>query len=308
MSTLCAKKRKLHGNSLALQRWNILREILLNGKSTSLTSENAVSVRRFKSFGLLHTELETEASTDDGVNWFTYTISKWPHFKMHISHLLDHVKPEALTGFNNTGNVCVWPAEEILAYYCLNNQDMFSGKSVIELGGGMTCLAGVALSIMSDISYMELTDGNEDSVSNLDKIITRNSDQFKDTTVSSRVLRWGIDDVDDDLSGVFDFVICADCFFFEEGRADLVKTIHQLLKHDGEAILFAPRRGDTFDAFVDLAKDLFNVCVKERYDDTVWDIHGMMQDKGIEAYDSNIHYPLFLQMSKKQSRENSSDR
>ena len=41
----------------------------------------------------------------------------------------------------------------------------------------------------------------------------------------------------------------------------------------GEAVLFAPRRGDTFDKFVDLASQKFETQVKENYDDTVWDIH-----------------------------------
>lgn len=49
-----------------------------------LTSENAVSVRRFKSFGLLSTQLETQAKTGDDVNWFIYTADKWPHFNMLI--------------------------------------------------------------------------------------------------------------------------------------------------------------------------------------------------------------------------------
>ncbi|XP_053405106.1 calmodulin-lysine N-methyltransferase-like [Mercenaria mercenaria] len=301
MSSPCAKKRKIDQDTIAVQRWKILKEILINGRSSLLTSENRASVRRFKSFNVLQTQQDD--GTDREEDWFIYTAEKWPHFKMYIRHLSNHVKPEALRGFNNTGNVCVWPAEEVLTYYCLSHPEMFNGKSVIELGGGMTCLAGMALSIMSDVSYMELTDGNEDSVSNLDEIITRNSFQFKDTRVLSRVVRWGSGKTGQDLNGVFDFVLCADCFFFEEGREDLVETIYRLLKDDGEAILFAPKRGNTFEAFVTLAQSLFNTDVKERYDDTIWTIHCKMKNKGKVMYDPDIHYPWFLHISKKTNRE-----
>ena len=41
----------------------------------------------------------------------------------------------------------------------------------------------------------------------------------------------------------------------------------------GEAIMFAPKRGDTFDMFVSLAKDRFEIDVKENYDDRIWKLH-----------------------------------
>lgn len=50
-----------------------------------------------------------------------------------------------LRGYDKTGRICIWPAEQVLAYWCLKNSNRFEGKVVIEIGGGFHCLAGVAI-------------------------------------------------------------------------------------------------------------------------------------------------------------------
>ncbi|KAH3857267.1 calmodulin-lysine N-methyltransferase-like [Dreissena polymorpha] len=298
----------LQSRRIALKRWNILREVLLNGKFNHI-SNDTVSVRRFKSFGLLLTEkLPNKGEIISEGQWFIYRSDKWPEFYMHIRHLSDHVSPASLCGFNNTGNVCVWPSEEVLTYYCLQHLDMFKEASVIELGGGMTCLAGVALGIQSNAVHVELTDGNEASVANLEMIIKRNSPRCK-ASLTTRVLRWGSEPLDPSLVGKFDIVLCADCLFFGEGRSDLVKTIDELLKPEGRAILLAPKRGNSFDQFAHLAQSMFQVDIEQQYDDAVWGMHLKMTEKGIEHYDADIHYPWLMKLIKLPgTRESSSER
>ena len=41
----------------------------------------------------------------------------------------------------------------------------------------------------------------------------------------------------------------------------------------GEAILFAPKRGTTFDAFINLAKSHFEVTITQNYDEDIWQKH-----------------------------------
>jgi hypothetical protein len=41
----------------------------------------------------------------------------------------------------------------------------------------------------------------------------------------------------------------------------------------GEAIIFAPARGSTFQKFVDVASSLFKIDKVEKYDDFIWEKH-----------------------------------
>jgi calmodulin-lysine N-methyltransferase len=90
---------------------------------------------------------------------------------------------------------------------------MFAGKKVVELGGGMTAMAGIIVAQCTSATSLLLTDGNESSVDNLNAIVGIN----KLANVSASVLRWN-EPLPSDLEGAFDFVICADCLFFDEFR------------------------------------------------------------------------------------------
>lgn len=285
----------------ARKRWQMLAQVL-RGTDTNNLASSDVSVRRFQSFGLLSTQLNDGVSCGEmnrnksAGDWFVYSCHDVPGFSMEIRHLSGGVTAERLNGFNNTGNVCVWPSEEVMTYYCMQHLGDFKDQLVCELGGGMTCLAGVALGIYSEARHVELTDGNEESVENLEKIIDRN--QFNSTTVATRLLRWGETEIREDLKFQFDSVICADCLFFDDGREALSQLIYDLLKPGGTALLFAPSRNKTFEKFQEIATKSFEVQVESEYDSQVWKTHLKLLTDSSDTYDESLHFPIFMHLKK----------
>ena len=304
---------------LAGERWKILRRAVLaaagkpavasGGLRGELAARSRASVRSFSSFQLFSVEdLEEEA---DGVRegvWKRYTYppaaidrpeTEERQQKSVVSPVSTRVRIlptdtslETMMGFNNTGNVCVWPSEEVLAHYCLQNQDQFRDKSVCEVGGGMTSLAGLILALTSCPARISLTDGNETSVGNVKHILEANKKRFGEVQVSAEVLRWDKDFLSTSYEE-FDFVICADCLFFVELHECLCRVIHKLLKPNGKALLFNPRRSGTLERFVATAEGLFLVELVERFDEVVWKKHcaALVTD---EMYNPDLHYPIQL--------------
>lgn len=86
--------------------------------------------------------------------------------------------------------------------------------------------------------------------------------------------------------------------YFIAYQEQLAQTIFDLLNAQGEAILFAPKRGKTFDEFTKVAEKLFYITVVENYDEEIWQKH-LVNKVENPVYDENIHYPLQLILRKK---------
>ena len=74
------------------------------------------------------------------------------------------------TGVDNTGNVCLWPAEEVMAHYILSRSSDFAGKNVCELGAGVG-LCGLAMARVLNANSLLLTDGNAQVVETLERAL-----------------------------------------------------------------------------------------------------------------------------------------
>ena len=130
---------------------------------------------------------------------------------LQISGIIPKFSVEEINGFNNTGNVCIWPSEECLSIYCLENRELFRAKSVIEIGAGMTGLAGLIVSQACSSRAVTLTDGNEVSVKNLAAIIKENK---LEENVTSHVLKWEDTNKYEKMKAQYDIAVCSDCFNF----------------------------------------------------------------------------------------------
>ena len=309
----------LQSRRLSSDRWKILRQAILSSNKFDdgkqlVQNFGSSSVRSFSSFGLF-TVTQHDGKFESVPMSPSADADNWVHYKVTIDRKsnrsviaevvvkLVREKPslETLMGFNNTGNVCVWPAEEVMAFYCLKHLEMFQGANICELGGGMTSLSGLLLATTRVPSNVLVTDGNQKSIDNVKAIITANP-SLADVAVSAEILLWDQSFLSKPSThdSTFDYVLCADCLFFVDVHYELVQVIYKLLKSNGKALIFAPRRGGTLEQFCSVANESFELQSVTNYDDIIWLRHEEALHNADGHYQMDIHYPIMISLKKDQ--------
>lgn len=165
-------------------RWKILRRALLRRPSPdsdqqSETGIEYISRKAKKGFNLIPCHLidgQIEGSSDSCSNanrsissreacvCYTLPVEHGAcklllYQRMDNCADLDDFKICNTYDIDNTGLVCPWPSEEVLAFYCLSHVDKFRSKRVIELGSGYG-LAGLVIAVATEALEVVISDGN----------------------------------------------------------------------------------------------------------------------------------------------------
>lgn len=304
---------------VAAERWKFLKSaIVKSSKESNCEAEDSqlwhrTSVRRFGSFKLFFLEelpspeakllcgAHLSCCTEPGADtWIRYSYKDASlAVSAKVKFLTSSASLSTIAGFNNTGNICLWPSEEVMAWYCLRNAHrLFSGRRVCELGCGMTALAGVLLARTGLPAEVLLTDGNDVSIRNVDTILSANFPSPLTTTVRTCVLRWDEPFLSQPTpyDEAFDVIICADCVFFKELHTYLNRVLLKLLKPHGTVIIFAPERGSTLRQFCELTQKDFAIQRLDTYDDVVDQRHHEALAQAERDYDPDIHYPVLVEL------------
>ncbi|CAM9622287.1 unnamed protein product [Chrysoparadoxa australica] len=226
---------------------------------------------------------------------------------------LEGIFSHKLHGVDNTGNVRVWAAEQVMLHTLLMEQSTPQDKRilgidlddarVLELGGGMTGLAGLGIAVCTSAREVVITDGNPTAVLGQHAGLEANkhSGAFGSTMVACRRLMWSKDH--EELAenkaalGSFDVIMGADCLFFVEFHTELLATLHSLLAERGVVVLCQPTRGGSMQLFSERAAAAgFTVQTVEAYSNRVEALHAEYQQDS--SYDVDLHYPRLLLLAR----------
>lgn len=310
-----------------------------SSSSERITTASAVSTEFFPVFPVrcccaAAATTETERSTqqkqhqhDENFEWLQYELAMSPEApsavavrvrekkasaRVTVAELLSH---QVNRGVDNTGNVRTWPSEQLLLAYLLRNgvcQKMYQSRggsaaaqlplSVCELGSGMVGLASLGLLAHAPAPFarVDITDGNPQSVGNLELCVAENAALIASKSAGARVavklLRWDRDAVFAATERhKFDLLLASDCLFFEEFHADLAYTIKELLRPTtGRCFLLQPSRNGSMERFVVVAERqglLVERC--DAFDPDVARLH-LEHTASRDDYEPDVHLPVLL--------------
>ncbi len=141
-----------------------------------------------------------------------------------------------------------WDASFVLAKYLERNLSNVEGKSVVELGAGISGLPGMACALLG-AAQVVLTDIEGPVLALLRRNVERNVSAAQISMNGSalhclmkrapevRELRWGVaEDVASCAECVdcIDYILCADCVYNEKSVGILLETIVRLLELRGK--------------------------------------------------------------------------
>lgn len=231
--------------------------------------------------------------------WYSYKIRLSEEYSLNIRCVSDEVSIKDLMGFNNTGNVCIWPSEESLSAFVLDNKYLFKSKTILELGGGMTCLAGLFVAKYCEPVKVRLTDGNLKSMKNVQAIVKFNNLE-NESCLKIGTLKWqdvAVASKDEIEQKMYDFVISADCLFFDETHDSLLDAINYFLSETGQAFIVAPKRGKTFQMFLEMSINRgFHYRIVFRYNDQIWQQYLTLKQLNSYVEDD---YPVMLVLTRR---------
>ncbi|KAJ9172666.1 hypothetical protein P3X46_015880 [Hevea brasiliensis] len=292
-------------------RWGILRQALLRRPPTqnsadeqSINATKRISRKASHGFNLIPSHLvDKDPNSRDACVCYTLPINGSPKLFLNqrMDRRVDLSDFEISNRYNvdNTGLVCHWPSEEVLAYFCLSHADMFRSKRVIELGSGYG-LAGLVIAATTEASEVVISDGNPQVVDYIQRNIDANSGAFGGTKVRTMALHWDQEEASN-TSNTFDVIVASDCTFFKEFHKGLACTVKLLLRNAGtsEAIFISPKRGNSLDKFLEeIEENGLHFCVTENYDTEIWMRHQgfMNSDSSWPGYEKDHCYPLLVRV------------
>ncbi|KAF1872075.1 hypothetical protein Lal_00012296 [Lupinus albus] len=283
-------------------RWKILRKALLRHRSPSNQDENSemgikqISRKITHGFNLIpsHIVNDDECDSNKCDVFVCYTLpipcALQLFLKQRVDNHADLSDFEICNRYNidNTGLVCNWPSEDVLAHYCISHSDMFRSKKVVELGSGYG-LAGFVIAAVTEASEVVISDGNPQ------RNIETNRGAFGDTIVKSMMLHWNQEEVLN-VAGNFDIIVAT--------LSSRISTdaLLVLSKRSSEAIFLSPKRGDSLDMFLEVVQENgLHFSVTENYDTEVWKRHeGFLNGEDKDSwpsYEKGHCYPLLIKIT-----------